>query len=133
MSPAIERLGGTEIATEWSGGIGGSIINLEGLPGSTSSFAASINNAGHVVGVSVFPHTVRHATEWSGGIGGGVIDLGGLPSSMSSAALSINDAGHVVAVDISTMETTLVLDDPFAGMEPWEGDVYLTPDGQIRR
>ena len=38
----------TSCATEWSGG---DVINLEGLPGSFTSEAVSINNAGHAVGI----------------------------------------------------------------------------------
>ena len=43
------------------------------------------------------------------------------------------DITKLELVDLSTMETTVVFDDPLAKMEPWEGDVYRTPDGQIRR
>jgi uncharacterized membrane protein len=62
-------VGGTNVATEWSGG---SVINLGGLPGSTNSQAFSINDAGLAVGISVV-HGVAHAVEW---INGQVIDLG---------------------------------------------------------
>jgi probable HAF family extracellular repeat protein len=77
-------------ATEWSGG---SIIDLVGLPGSGGSVVQSINDAGQVVGYSVFVDGHEPATEWSGG---SVIDLGGLPGSTNSYAYSINGAGQVV-------------------------------------
>jgi hypothetical protein len=48
---------------------------LEDLPGSIGSVAASINDGGVAVGESG-----GHAAEWSGGR---VIDLGGLPGSRS--------------------------------------------------
>ena len=47
---------GVEYAVEWSGG---SLITLADLPGAVGSGAASINDAGTVVGVSG-----GHATEW---------------------------------------------------------------------
>ena len=77
-------------ATEWSGG---DVINLGGLPGSISSFANGINDAGQVVGYSLFPDGAIVATEWSHG---SIINLGGLPGTMFSQALSINDAGQAV-------------------------------------
>ncbi|HZZ23670.1 MAG TPA: PEP-CTERM sorting domain-containing protein [Roseiarcus sp.] len=78
-----------DFATERSGG---SIIKLEGLPGSTESFANSINNAGKVVGTSVVGG-LSYAVEWSGGI---ITKLGGLPGSTESFATSINNVGQVV-------------------------------------
>jgi probable HAF family extracellular repeat protein len=83
---------GHEVATEWSGGIRGSIINLGGLPGFTDSAARSINDNGLVVGDSG-SSTGDHATEWSSG---SVIDLGGLPGSKLDDALSVNNAGQAV-------------------------------------
>jgi uncharacterized membrane protein len=47
-------------ATEWSGN---EIVNLGGLPGSTTSGAFSINNVGQAVGSS----DSVYATQWSGG------------------------------------------------------------------
>ena len=84
------EVGGVNYATEWSGG---SVINLGGLPGSTSSSAYSINDAGQAVGVSLVAASTGYAVEWSGG---NVIDLGGLPGSTFSGADGINDAGQVV-------------------------------------
>ena len=81
-------VGGVGYATEWSGG---SVINLGGLPGSTT-IALSINDAGQVVGESVVGG-FGYATEWSGG---NVINLGGLPGSYFSGASSINNVGQVV-------------------------------------
>ena len=52
-------------ATEWSGG---RVIDLEGLPGLTSSSASGINNVGQAVGGSAVGGT-EVATEWSGSIG----------------------------------------------------------------
>jgi uncharacterized membrane protein len=78
-------------ATEWSGD---RIINLGGLPGSTSSEALSINSAGQAVGNSDLD-----ATEWSRGR---VINLGGLSGSISSIAYGINDAGQAVGVSYFT-------------------------------
>jgi uncharacterized membrane protein len=75
------------VATEWSGG---SIINLEGLPGSTDSVAYAINDAGQAVGNSTIG--VTFATEWSGG---SVVNLGGLSGSYASSANGINGAGQV--------------------------------------
>jgi len=66
--------------------------DLGGLPGSTSSVAQAINNAGQVVGVSAVGG-VGYAVEWSNG---SIINLGGLPGSTSSSAGGINDAGQVV-------------------------------------
>ena len=80
-------------ATEWSGG---KVINLGGMPGSTSSVAEGINNAGQAVGVSIV-RGVDYATEWSGGK---VINLGGLPGSTFSAAYGINNAGQAVGESI---------------------------------
>ena len=77
-------VGATEYAVEWSGG---SLITLEGLPGSAGGVAASINDSGVVVGESD-----GFATEWSEGQ---VINLGGLPGSSLSEAESINDSGEV--------------------------------------
>ena len=79
----------TSPAVEWSRG---SIINLGGLPGFTSSGADGINNVGQVVGWS-FVGGDFVATEWSGG---SVINLGGLPASTGSAAQAINNAGQAV-------------------------------------
>jgi hypothetical protein len=53
-------LGGNEIATEWSGG---SVINLGGLPGSTSSAALGINAAGQAVGYSNF--IIPETSTWA--------------------------------------------------------------------
>jgi probable HAF family extracellular repeat protein len=53
----------TDFATEWAGG---RIIDLGGLPGSTTSQAFGINDAGQVVGLSVVDG-VDYATEWSHG------------------------------------------------------------------
>ena len=39
-------VGGIPTATEWSGGIGGSIINVGGLPGSAGSFATASTTPG---------------------------------------------------------------------------------------
>ena len=106
-----------ECATEWSGG---KVINLGGLPGSASSVAEGINDAGQVVGQSG-----GYAIEWSGGkiiklgpgaafginnvgqvvgesvgatewSGGSVINLGGLPGYRISEVVGINDAGQAV-------------------------------------
>ena len=49
-------------ATEWSSG---SVINLGGLPGSTSSEAFGINDAGQAVGVSEFPTPVPEPSTWA--------------------------------------------------------------------
>ncbi len=89
-------VGGAKIATEW---IGGNVISLSSLPGSTASHPLSINNTGEVVGYSnVVDGAV--ATEWSGGQ---VIDLGGpLPGTMflGGTADGINDAGEVVGYNV---------------------------------
>src|SRR5574337_1243148 len=78
-------------ATEWSGG---SVINLDGLPGASDSAAGAINDAGQIVGISDVGN-FTHAVEWSGGQ---VIDLGGLPGSTNSSASAINDTGQAVGV-----------------------------------
>jgi probable HAF family extracellular repeat protein len=83
----VSIVDGVEFATEWSGG---NIINLEGLPGFTSSFAEGINDAGQVVGYSVVDG-FTYATEWSDG---NVVNLD--PNNSSSIALAINDTGQVV-------------------------------------
>jgi probable HAF family extracellular repeat protein len=59
--------GNTFFATEWSGVIGGSIINLGGLPGFDSSLAQGINDAGQVVGYSQFapPPVVPEPSTWA--------------------------------------------------------------------
>ena len=57
------------VATEWSGG---SVVNLGGLPGSSSPHG--INNVGQVVGKAM--SATAYATEWSDG---SIINLGGLP------------------------------------------------------
>jgi probable HAF family extracellular repeat protein len=62
-------------------------LHLGGLPGSTNSFALSINDAGQVAGYSEFADGTVDATEWSGGR---VIDLG------PGEAVSINNAGQAV-------------------------------------
>jgi probable HAF family extracellular repeat protein len=77
-----------ECATEWSSG---GVINLGGLPGFTSSYAWSINDAGQVVGYSIGEGT--YATEWSGG---NIINLGGLPGFSFSLSTDINNAGQVI-------------------------------------
>ena len=82
-------VGAYAYATEWRGG---NVINLGGLPGSTSSVAESINNDGQVVGYSAVDG-INYAVEWSHG---SVINLGGLPGATSSYALGINDAGQVI-------------------------------------
>jgi probable HAF family extracellular repeat protein len=71
----------------------GKVISLGGLPGSTSSSASDINDAGQVVGYSVVDGD-EYATEWMPN--GKVINLGGLAGSASSNALGINDRGQVV-------------------------------------
>ena len=62
-------LNGERSATEWSGGIGGSIINLGGLSGSTSSEAADINDIGQAVGYSQFfvppPVSTPEPSTWA--------------------------------------------------------------------
>ena len=78
-------------ATQWSGD---SVINLGGS--SLISEANGINNAGQVVGFSVF-NSGDYATEWSGG---SVINLGGLPGSTFSYAFAINDAGQAVGYSV---------------------------------
>jgi uncharacterized membrane protein len=83
-------------ATEWSGGVGGSIINLGALPGFTDSFARGINDAGQAVGSSE-GGGVAYATEWSGSR---VINLGGLPGSTNSIAYGINNARQAVGYSI---------------------------------
>ena len=88
----------TLCATEWSGGIGGSIISLGALPGFTYSFARGINDAGQVVGASEDSfHAFAYATEWSGG---SVINLGGLSGSTNSIAYAINNAGQAVGYSV---------------------------------
>ena len=83
---------GREVATEWSGGIGDSIINLGGAPGFTNSAARSINDAGQAVGDSSTANS-DYAVEWSGG---SVINLGSLPGEAASDAVSVNDTGQAV-------------------------------------
>jgi uncharacterized membrane protein len=87
----ISIVDGQVIATEWSGG---KVIELGGLPGSTTSTANSINDAGQAVGQSVV-NGVFYATEWNGSK---IINLGSLPDFAGSFAGSINDAGRVVGV-----------------------------------
>ena len=77
-------------ATEWSHG---KVINLGGLPGSMTSAALGINDAGQAVGFSEGLDTQGVATEWSHGK---VINLGGLPGSDFSIANGINNAGQAV-------------------------------------
>jgi probable HAF family extracellular repeat protein len=77
-------------ATEWSNG---SVIDLGGLPGSTSSIAYSINDSGQVVGECLFANGSGIATEWSGGT---IINLGSLLESLNSTAYDINNTGQVV-------------------------------------
>src|ERR1700722_6549714 len=84
-------------AAEWSHG---QVIDLGGLPGPTSSGAASINNTGQAVGYSIAGGG-ELATEWSHGH---VIDLGGLPGATFSGAASINDAGQAVGVSLGGTE-----------------------------
>jgi uncharacterized membrane protein len=79
------------LATEWSGG---RVITLGRLPGTTSSIAYGINNAGEAVGYSIVGG-VEYATEWNGGK---PISLRGLTGSAGSSAYGINDAGQVVGV-----------------------------------
>src|SRR5574337_1289739 len=88
LSGVVSSAQAKNYATEWSGG---SVINLDGLPGASDSAACAINDAGQIVGISTvgnFPHAV----EWSGGQ---VVDLGGLPGSTASEPQAINDAGQV--------------------------------------
>jgi uncharacterized membrane protein len=56
------------------------VINLGGLPGSTSSQANGIDDAGQVVGDGLIGG-VEVATEWSNG---NVINLGGLSGSTTT-------------------------------------------------
>jgi uncharacterized membrane protein len=95
LAPPIRRMPNahSNVATEWSGG---RVINLGGLPGSTSSFAFDINDAGRAVGASVVG-SIIYATEWRGGR---VINLRGLPGSARSEATSINDAAQVVGESV---------------------------------
>jgi hypothetical protein len=65
------------------------------LPGTASSNAISINNAGQAVGFSQGSSTF--ATEWSGGK---IINLGALPGAIFSEALGINNAGQAVGFSI---------------------------------
>ena len=74
---------GALVATEWSGG---SIINLGGLPGATSSTASASTTPGRWWDSALGRH--RIATEWSGG---SIINLGGLPGNTTSIAAAIND------------------------------------------
>ena len=96
----ISFVGGLETATEWSGG---SVINLGGLPGSTSSYAEGINDAGQAVEFSMVGG-LETPTEWSGG---GVISLGGLPGAAYSLATGINDAGQAVGYSVGNPKGTL--------------------------
>jgi uncharacterized membrane protein len=80
-------------ATEW---IGGSVINLGGLPGSLESYASGINDIGQAVGYSG-TGSFESAIEWNSG---DIVYLGGLPSSQASYALSINDRGQAVGYSL---------------------------------
>jgi probable HAF family extracellular repeat protein len=81
-SPAIP-------AASWSGG---TVVSLGRQLGSTESFATGINDAGQVVGGSLFSGSSR-ATEWSGG---SIINLGGLPGAQFSEPTGMNNAGQAV-------------------------------------
>jgi uncharacterized membrane protein len=93
---------GSQPAVEWSGG---QVIDLGGLPGSTSAAAESINDHGQVAGWSSGPTSggyFSQATEWSGGQ---VIDLVGLPGGIYTWASGINDLGQVVGYSYSGLPT----------------------------
>jgi uncharacterized membrane protein len=63
--------GNVQYATEWTGSVGGSIINLGGLPGFTQSVAYGINDAGQAVGFSYTnivpppPFPVPESSTWA--------------------------------------------------------------------
>lgn len=67
----------------------GTYTELAALPGDTSSWAASINAGGDVVGGSG-----GSAVRWSGG--GAPVDLGSLPGETSMNAVDISDTGWIV-------------------------------------
>jgi hypothetical protein len=87
----VSIVGGVDIATEWSGG---NVINLGGLPGSTSSGPIAVNDSGQAVDFSLGGGVIS-ATEWSDG---NVIDLGGFPGFTASEAFNINDMGQAVGL-----------------------------------
>jgi hypothetical protein len=87
----VSIVGGVDIATEWSGG---NVINLGGLPGSTSSGPIAVNDSGQAVDFSLGGGVIS-ATEWSEG---NVIDLGGFPGFTASEAFNINDMGQAVGL-----------------------------------
>jgi hypothetical protein len=101
-------------ATEWSGS---SVVNLGVPPGSTGSFANSINKAGQAVGTSV--GVGIDATEWSGG---SVINLRALPGFTGSTATGINKAGQVVGGSFD------IIGNGFAATE-WSGSSVMSLEG----
>ena len=85
----VSAIGGTTVATLWSGG---TVTALPMLPGGTNSIAFAINNSGQAVGGTGIGG-VGIATLW---IGNTATDLGTLPGGTFSIATAINDAGEVV-------------------------------------
>lgn len=89
----------TEVRSFWHAFVytpGEGVIAIPELPGTTESFATSMNDAGEVVG-SMTVGTVRRAFLWSKR--GGTIDLGTLPGGerayFGTYAASINATGQV--------------------------------------
>src|SRR5690606_37408831 len=69
--------------------------DLGTLPGSTTSYAVAINNAGQVVGYARFAIDKAHAFLYD--LADGTMhDLGTLPGRDESFATGINDAGRIV-------------------------------------
>jgi probable HAF family extracellular repeat protein len=84
-------VGGTTIATLWSGG---TAIALGMLPGANYSIALAINNSGPAVGDTEIAGAPGIATLWSSN--GTATNLGALPGGTFSVAVAINNAGEVV-------------------------------------
>lgn len=118
---------GVAHAVRWSGA-GAARIDLAALPGSRSSVAFGINDAGVAVGQTETADHHLHAVSWAGGC---PTDLGTLPGGTESQALGVNAHGQVVGQ--ATTGRGQVLLGPGAHAVRWDGghptDLGTLPKG----
>jgi probable HAF family extracellular repeat protein len=99
----------------------GKMIDLFPNTGENDSFAAAINDAGEIVGETVFPHKRFHAYIWRNGV---TTDLGALDGDCFSTAQAVNSHSQVVG---NTLTCSGKFHHPFL----WENNSMVDLNGLI--